>query len=430
MAVTPAFIGCANKGAGTGAVDNENAGVDRPRAQRLGRRARLGDLFDHRPGRVLHLGHRQPHAGDRALVRGRRHPGRQRLHHRRDRAVGRRLDHLRRLGDLLDHRASTTTIGQPSRSTATRRRAPAASPSTARSTSARQSTRSRCRPARSRSAAASRSPAPRTMPDNGPAALTYQWTRQLGDVQRRGRRRARPSPARRAGTSTVTLTVSDGDTTAGCPATLSAAGRLHDDRERRRHERALHPRQRDRADASSPATTRAPRSASTPTTTARCDFGRDAGRHRRQPGTSRSRVDRPDGAHRRHRHRRRQHRERRGQPVAQRLPRSAPTRSTEQGAERRHQRAVDARSSAPMEANGTTYATEKAEPGRAPQLAAVAVPAAAVIADAERPLGRGPGRGAARRRTCSPAASATRSPSSIAATSTPTRWPSRAAIRS
>ncbi|HVV48814.1 MAG TPA: phosphoesterase [Polyangia bacterium] len=58
-------------------------------------------------------------------------------------------------------------------------------------------------------------------PDNGPAALTYQWTASSGTFSDP----AAPAPSftcATAGTATVTLTVSDGDAATGCPATLSA----------------------------------------------------------------------------------------------------------------------------------------------------------------------------------------------------------------
>ncbi|HEY6475161.1 MAG TPA: PKD domain-containing protein [Polyangia bacterium] len=58
-------------------------------------------------------------------------------------------------------------------------------------------------------------------PDNGPAALAYQWTASSGtfsDATAQSPSFTCAAP----GIATVTLTVSDGDSTSGCPATLSA----------------------------------------------------------------------------------------------------------------------------------------------------------------------------------------------------------------
>jgi hypothetical protein len=57
-------------------------------------------------------------------------------------------------------------------------------------------------------------------PDNGPQPLTYQWTATSGTFS--SATAANPTFTCTApGTATITLTVSDGDTTAGCPGVLS-----------------------------------------------------------------------------------------------------------------------------------------------------------------------------------------------------------------
>ena len=58
--------------------------------------------------------------------------------------------------------------------------------------------------------------------DNGPAALTYQWTASAGTLS--SATAQNPSfTCTAAGIASLTLTVSDGDSTSGCPATLGAS---------------------------------------------------------------------------------------------------------------------------------------------------------------------------------------------------------------
>ncbi len=58
--------------------------------------------------------------------------------------------------------------------------------------------------------------------DNGPAALSYQWSASSGTLSN-ATVQSPTFTCTAAGVATLTLTVSDGDSTAGCPATLGAS---------------------------------------------------------------------------------------------------------------------------------------------------------------------------------------------------------------